>query len=184
MRTCQQPDCCQGDQRRLQVPEPSLVIMLNCGVGLREQAVQRVLPLREVARQRQPDQLPVDLTVLADEEVAIRDRQGPVDAGGGRKSSLESRFAASPSFIMSESPASCSRSSPRQASLPRSTSSSTRSTHARRCSSSLAALRPSEQHGLSADVFVELRLEAPVIDEVDPASEDLLQHLLEPEEAE
>ena len=55
----------------------------------------------------------VGLVVLLEDEVWVGDGQRSLDPVGARTSSRDIRFAASPSFIISESPASCRRSSAR-----------------------------------------------------------------------
>jgi len=46
---------------------------------LDEEALQRDLPRRQISRERQPGEPAVDLVVLMDDEVAVRDRECPLD---------------------------------------------------------------------------------------------------------
>jgi hypothetical protein len=51
-------------------------------LGLAKEALQGDFPLGQISRERQPGQFAVDLVVLVDDEVAVRDGQRPVDAFG------------------------------------------------------------------------------------------------------
>src|ERR1035437_8771521 len=102
-------------RRRASVSErrQSAGVCVERGPSLVDKRRERLQPSRQVNRQRQPGQLAVDLVVLVDDEVPVGDGQCPFDAVGTSTSSRDNRFAASPSFIISESPASCRRSSAR-----------------------------------------------------------------------
>src|ERR1035437_1881998 len=88
-------------------------VCVERGPSLVDKRRERLQPSRQVNRQRQPGQLAVDLVVLVGDEGPVGDGQGPFDAVGRSTASRDNRFAASPSFIISESPASCRRSSAR-----------------------------------------------------------------------
>ena len=51
-------------------------------VGVCEQALRRVPPLREVARTASASQLTLDLVVLVDEDATVRDRHRPIHSSG------------------------------------------------------------------------------------------------------
>lgn len=72
---------------------------------------ERGSPRGKVTGERLPGQGPVDLVVLMNEPVAIRDGVSPEHAVRRFDSRSGEATGASPSFIMSESPASCSNGS-------------------------------------------------------------------------
>jgi hypothetical protein len=74
---------------------------------LSEKRFQRGSQRREITREGEPGQVAVDLVVPMDDEVAIgATANAHSTPSGARTPSRESRLAASPSFIINESPAS------------------------------------------------------------------------------
>ena len=80
-----QPSRAVPGPARASVSEPrqSAGVCVQRGPSLVDERRERLLPSRQINRQRQPGQLAVDLVVLVDDEVPVGDGQCPFDAVGG-----------------------------------------------------------------------------------------------------
>lgn len=171
------------------VPTPRSLAVVRLGVDERlrllEQRLKRRIPLRQVHRQRHPGPFAVDLVVLMDQDVAVRHRSRPPDAVGGELVELREAVGCFAEFSSSKSrrllagghrrdrrPFPWRGSRRRAPAIP-----GCGATPWRPCD-------PSQQHSLSTDVVVEAGLEPAVVDQVDLASEHLLEQHLELDEVE